>query len=240
MAITYSLRKDDSVDDEDTYRAVVQTTGTAGLEDIIERMNRPGSPLGRAEIMAVLEDYYTAIESLVLAGLTVDTPNATYIIHLAGAFKGLADSYDPNRHQVTVAVSPGSRLQTAVRERAKFTGPEQVIFQPELEEFIDLHTEARNGILTPGGMGQVLGHQLKFNPLDTYQGIYFINANGIETRVDVVGRNTPTELRFMVPIGLSAGNYTLKVKVAAPGSGGLRTGTLAIPLVVIRETRSLK
>jgi hypothetical protein len=85
---------------------------------------------------------------------------------------------------------------------------------------------------TPGGMGQIEGHRLKFDPTDAAQGIFFIAADGTETQVAIVGRNKPADLMFMVPDTLTAGEYTLEVRATIHGSTDVRTGALEAPLTV--------
>jgi hypothetical protein len=87
-------------------------------------------------------------------------------------------------------------------------------------------------VLTPGGMGKIEGHRLKFDPTDAAQGIFFIAADGTETQVAIVGRNKPADLMFMVPDTLTAGEYTLEVRAILPNRTDLRVGALEDPLVV--------
>jgi hypothetical protein len=87
-------------------------------------------------------------------------------------------------------------------------------------------------VLTPGGMGQVVDHRLKFDPTDANQGVFFVAEGGGATKVDVVGRNKPGELMFMVPAGLASGDYTLEVRATIHGSEDVRTGALDATLTV--------
>lgn len=96
---------------------------------------------------------------------------------------------------------------------------------------LDVSSDMHNGTLTPGGMGQIVGHRLKFDASDENQGIFFVAADGTATRVTVVGRNMPADLMFMVPDGLTAGEYTLEVR-AAFASNDVRSGALAVTLTV--------
>ena len=84
--------------------------------------------------------------------------------------------------------------------------------------------------LTPGGMGQLVGHRLKFDPADPNQGIFFVAPAG-EARVQVVARNKPGELIFMVP-ALPAADYTLEVRATVHSSEDVRTGALEATLTV--------
>jgi hypothetical protein len=95
----------------------------------------------------------------------------------------------------------------------------------------DLTTGEHNGAITPGEMTQLVGRRLKFDPTDSQQGLFFIAADGPETRVDKVGRNKPAELIFGIPASLTAGSYKLEVRSTLTG-GALRVGALDDLLIV--------
>jgi len=232
MTIDYVLFENHLTSDPDDYMAMVQPKGTAELEDIIERMIAQGSTVVKADILSVLEDYHSAIESMVLEGMNVNTPGANYKVIIKGVFNGNTDAYDPSRHQVRAAVSPGKRFRKAIEERAQLVKQEAQKPKPNLLAYIDLNTSARNSVLTPGGMGQIVGHRLKFDPADADQGIFFIAADSTETQVAIVGRNKPAGLMFMVPDTLTAGNYTVEVRAILPNRSDLRVGALNDPLTV--------
>jgi len=231
MSINYVLHENNLTSDPDDYMALVQPVGTAELEDVIERIVAQGSTVTRADIVSVLEDYHTAIENLVLEGVNVNTPGANYRVSIKGVFTGLTDGFDPNRHQVRAVVSAGRRFRKAVQSRAQAVKDETLVPRPNPAEFTDINTGERNSVLTPGGMAQVTGHRLKFDPADAAQGVYFVAEGGGETKVDVVGRNKPAHLMFIVPQGLAPGDYTLEVR-ATVYSEDVRTGALDAVLTV--------
>ena len=97
---------------------------------------------------------------------------------------------------------------------------------------LTFNSEARNSVLTPGGMGELVGHRLKVDPADDAQGVFFVTEDGAETKVAVLGRNKPANLMFLVPDSLTAGNYTLEVRAKIYSGEDLRVGALEVPLVV--------
>jgi hypothetical protein len=231
MTINYVLFENKLTNGSDSYAARVVPASTAGLDDLVDRMIQRGLTIARSEILSLLEDYYTAIEGLVLEGRNVITPVTNFGTSIKGNFSGQSDRFDPSRHQITATVNPGVRLRKAVEERARVVKQEAVKPRPNLLEYTDLNTVARNSTLTPGGMAQVVGHRLKFDPNDANQGIYFIAADGTETKVTIVGRNKPAELMFIVPDSLTAGDYTLEVRAIVSGDE-VRAGTLDAALTV--------
>ncbi len=89
----------------------------------------------------------------------------------------------------------------------------------------------RNSVLTAGGMGQLTGHRLKFDPADANQGIFFVAEDNSATRVEIVGRNKPGDLMFTVP-ALSPSDYRAEVRVIMSGGVQIRTGALLAMLTV--------
>ena len=232
MPIKYVLQENNLTSDPDDYMARVRPVGTAEMETIIERMIQQGSTVTRADIVSVLEDYYTAIENMLLEGMNVTTPLANFSLSIKGVFNGADDRFDPARHQLSASVTAGTRLRKTLRERAELVKEEAIQPAPNPVDYIDLNSGERNGPLTPGGMGQIIGHRLKFDPADPQQGIFFIAADGTETRVAIVGKNKPGELLFLVPDSLTSGEYRLEVRTVLKGSQDIRKGALDAALVV--------
>ena len=231
MTLAYTLHKNPLTNGANNYRGVVQFAGTVDLEGVIERMIACGSTITKADALAVLQDYHDTINDLVLQGFKVVTPGANYGISLRGNFAGQTDSFDPSRHQAAALVNPGLQFRRAIQERVQLHKQETNIPQPKLLEYVNLNNGDSNEVLTPGGPAQINGHRLKFDPADLEQGIFLLAADNTATRVDTIIRNTPNELIFMVPTGLTAGQYTLQVK-ALFGQSSRRSGLLEETLMV--------
>ena len=76
MPIHYALHENNLTSDPNDYTAYVQPVDTVEMDDVIERMIQRGLTVVKADILSVLEDYYAAIESMVLEGMNVNTPMA--------------------------------------------------------------------------------------------------------------------------------------------------------------------
>lgn len=226
MTISYTLQENRLTSDADDFMAMVHPTAKAKQEQVITRMMEQGSTVNKPDILATMEDYFSAVESLVLEGYSVTTPLANFGASIKGVFDGQSDSFDPNRHQLRASVSPGARIRATISERGQAIKGEPVTPRPNLLEFTDIISGERNSVLTPGGMAQVLGHRLKYDAGDADQGVYFVAADGTETKVDVVGLNKPGQLMLMVPASLSSGDYSLQVRAVIGVGTQVRTGSL--------------
>ncbi|GIK43023.1 MAG: hypothetical protein BroJett011_68560 [Chloroflexota bacterium] len=230
MSISYSLQKNYLTNGANNYRAVVQFNGVIDLEGIIDRMVARGTVTSKASAMAALEDYFATIESAVLDGFKVTTPMETYGISIRGNFDGQTDGFTPGRHSTEAVVSPGPRLRRAIRDKVHPQKQIATEVRPILLEYIDTNTGERDSVLTPSGLGQLAGHRLKFDPADYTQGIFLLGGEGSAIRVEIIAKNTATELIFLVPAGLAPGDYTLEVR--ALFSETIRSGSLAPTLTV--------
>jgi hypothetical protein len=161
----------------------------------------------------------------------VNLPVANFLLSIKGVFNGTDDSFDPSRHLIDVSINPPSSLLEKIRKNATVAKEEAKQNVPNLLEYIDYGSEERNSILTPGGIGQIRGHRLKFDADDDTQGIFFVAEDGAETKSTMVSRNKPADLMFLVPNDLTAGEYTLEVR-SNMGTNELRIGRLTRPLSV--------
>jgi hypothetical protein len=184
----------------------------------------------RADVLAVLDNFFTTIEGLLLLGFNVTTPGANYRVGIKGGFDGQTDSFTPGRNSVEASINPSARLRRAM-QRAQVQKQESSERLPRPLNYTDLNTGELNNRMTPGGIGRLTGYRLKFDPADANQGIFFIN--GSTTQVDVVGKNDPSELMFLVPASLTSGNYSLEIRSAIGNTAVLHTGLLADVLRVI-------
>jgi hypothetical protein len=127
-----------------------------------------------------------------------------------------------------MSFTPGPRLRRSMQQAQvqKQEGGEHL---PRPLDYTDLNSGELNSQVTPGGMAQLTGYRLKFDPSDPNQGIFFVN--GSPTRVSIVGKNGPSELMFLVPPDLTPGDYNLEVR-STMGNGTVRTGVLAETLTV--------
>lgn len=231
MAVYYSLHPNNLTGEGEVYRAVVQSSGTVNLESIIQRMVARGSTTTEADAYAALKDFFTIIQTLLLDGFRINTPMFNCGLTIKGNFNGPTDTFSPSRNWIEISITPGVDLrritQGTVQTQKQLPGEAR----PRLIRFIDLNSGERNSKLTPGGMGQIMGDRLKFDPADPSQGIFFVGADNSESRVEVVGKNINAELMFLVPATLAAGDYNLIVRTMASQST-LRTGILEAALTV--------
>jgi hypothetical protein len=231
-AIEYVIHKSTLSTLTDAYTASVCAGQPVDMEEIIERIAEHDSTVSKPDVLCVLEDFFSAVERFLIEGRNVNTPLASFRVSIKGLFNGLNDAFDPTRHRIVPRVSPGPRLRKVVDSRAEALKQEEAGKRsPRPNEYVDVNTGAHDSTLTSGGMGQILGHRLSFDPADPQQGIFFVAADSSASRVQIVGRNRPSELMFTVPV-LAPGSYTLEVRAILNDNHEVRSGRLEAALLV--------
>jgi hypothetical protein len=233
MSIHYILRRNTLATNPYPYRAAVKSVETIEFEELIEHIIARETTVGESDIRSVITDFIKVVETFVLQGMNVNTPLANFRASIKGGFDSPDDGFDPERHQVVARVSAGKRLRQTIANRARVVKeeiPEKRKPLPFL--YLDVVSGEENSTLTPGGMGRLHGHRLKFDPADATQGIFFVHSDHSETPVEVVGENLPAKLIFTVP-ALPAGDYRLTVRAVVGSSGEVRSGTLDETLTVL-------
>jgi hypothetical protein len=184
------------------------------MEDVIARMVERDSTVTKADILSVMEDFEKVLESFISEGASVVLPFANYSTSIKGVFEGQDSTFDSAKHQITINVNPGKEInKTLTKQGLTVEKQETVIPQPNLTIFTDFNSGKKNSIITPAGMGQILGHRLKFDPAVDEDGIYFVKDDNTEIKVSVVGQNKPSVLMFMIPSDLTSGDYNPQVRV---------------------------
>jgi len=211
------------------YAGRIQSRGVVELDEIAEEIAALGTTVSKPDVLNVIQHYNYIVAKLLARGETVNTPAARYRVSMKGTFTDEGDSYDPERHQLVVRVTAGPVLDKALRdaEVERYT-PDPAA--PNLLTYVDTATDERNGVITPGSMGRLIGRRLQFDPADPEQGLFFRAADGSTMRVEDVGWNKDRHLMFIVP-ALPAGDYGLELR-AVVGAQGLRTGVLGAVLHV--------
>jgi hypothetical protein len=231
MSIKFSLIPNHLTDDPSDYMAVVQDQQTRTMEDIIDEMADRGSTVTKADILSVMEDYQSVLAKFLSNGDRINTPLFKTSASISGVFEDQTDGFDRSRHYVRLNVNPGSRIGE-IAEDLPVEKVSVTKVQPVLELFKDFSTATQNDTITPGSSGEVRGSHLKLDTTDSDQGIFFIASDGTETKVDMVMRNMPANLIFMIPDSLASGEYEIEVRNTPRGHDTIRSGELGIPLVV--------
>jgi nucleoid DNA-binding protein len=172
----------------------------------------------RAAISALNEEVIAALadgRSVHIAGLcrlslslseTLPAPNAEVTPNVVVKVNIQAD------HTLREAIRSTTRMEKVVRGTKR----------PIILSFVDVASNGKDRF-TPASIGRVIGDNLKFDPSDVEQGVFFIDEDGAEVRAQVYSQTGNTGITLLVPNGLT-GSLQLAVRTRYNG-GPLRSET---------------
>lgn len=227
MTIDYALYKNKLTGADDLYAARALITISADLETIADRIVEQNSVVSRTDCIAVLEAAVAVAQSLLLEGARVNFGGLFDLYpRIKGKFDSITDHYDPSRHKLDLAASPGSRVRKYFRDNATVEKLDTILPQPLVLEYDDLGSGTKNTTVTLKKIGTIRGSRLSFNEEDPTEGIFFVGiVNFEDTKVTAIQKNKPSELVFQVPDLLPAHTY-LEVRKHFSIEGELRKGRL--------------
>jgi len=231
MPIRYKIHENSLPNRPGSHMAHVEPTYVADLEDIIERIVGHGTTVSRSDLYSALTDFTGAVEEMLREGIFVRTALVNYHVGVRGVFDGPEDGFDPSRHQVIPQTIPSRRLRRMLQDHAQVVKLGPTRRRPVVARYVDVNSGTANQTVTPCGAGRLVGQQLKYDPADRRQGVFFVAAGGAETRVELAARNMPREVIFVVP-ALEPGPYVLQVRVAFEGNEDIQVSRLEEELTV--------
>ena len=210
MAIKYYLQPNPITPDPNDQSARVVSNKVHDIDSITKEMLKRGSTITEADIRAVLNVFFSVVSDEVADGNSVNLPLVNIRSGISGVFTSITDSYDASRHIKKANLSAGIDLIRKMNE-ARVEKINVATAAPELIAFTDVNSQTNNSILTPGGIGQIVGEELKFNPANAAEGIFFIATDGTVTPATIIASRTEGKIVFSIPT-LIAGSYTLEVR----------------------------
>jgi len=211
MAIKYYLQPNPVTPDPNDQSARVLSNKVHDVDTVTKEMLKRGSTVTEADIKAVLSVFFEVVTEEVADGNNVNLPLVNIRPSITGVFANVSDNFDHSRHSKGASLSQGTLLMSKMKD-ARVEKVNQPTPTPALIEFTDVNSGTANSLLTPGGIGQVIGEELKFNPANADEGIYFIAADNTPAKVDVIASRTEGKLVFSIPAGLATGTYRLEVR----------------------------
>ncbi len=216
--LKYSLIENRLTERPDDYYAQIYVSSRMDKEAIITRMINKGTLLTRTDIIAAINSYEETIIEVLTEGSTVTTPLFNTSFSISGVFEGPMDTFDRNRHKLHINVSKGTLLRDT-QKNIKFEKMSTSSPLPQIQEVKDSVSHLVNEILTPGGVAQIYGHNLKIEGEDPACGLWFISEDGTETKAEIVIENKPSRVIVVIPY-LAAGEY--RIKIATQFANGVK------------------
>jgi len=210
MPVKYCLQSNPATPDPNDQSARVVTLGNLTEADLANEMYQRNLVTKPDVGLAMITGFLSLVGEKIAAGFAVNTALFTARPGIQGVFTDVNDNFDPARHVIRAnfQMGPLVRQQMAAATVEKIVGGDPL---PNPVAFVNQNTGALNATITPGGIGQTKGEELKFGTADT-EGVFFVNvATNAATRVAIVAKKTEGELMFLCPT-LAAATYRLEVR----------------------------
>lgn len=231
MKIKYYLVDNPMTEDPNDCRAQVTGYEAVSEEEIFNYITRKGSGITTAEVMGNYQEIIEAHEYFLELGYGINTKFLKVRPTIQGVFTDSNDSFDSSRHQIKFNSKLGKRYNQ-VAQNVKTEKVEPVSNAPVPYRFEDIASGTTNETLTPGGVADLTGTRLKFDEGDENQGIFFIATDGTSSKVSKVITKKNSQVVFMIPDALVAGEYTLEVRILPSGNKEIKKGVLEDKLSV--------
>jgi hypothetical protein len=224
--IKYFLQPNPITPDPNDQSARVKSNATLDLQGIVKLAIKRGTSLTETDLAGAATLLFEVITDEVANGNSITLPLVNIRPGIKGVFASASDSFDPSRHVKRATLSSGLLLSSKMKA-AKVEKLMAALPSPVLVEYMDINSGTTNSLLTRGGIGSITGEELKFNPGNADEGIWFVpSSGGMAVKATVVANRTEGNLVFSVPAGLPPGSYTLEVRKGYGNNAELRTGSL--------------
>ena len=220
--LKYTLVENQLTERPNDYMAQTIAVRAYDKEAIIALMLRRGTLLTRTDVLAVLNGLEETVADILKDGGTVNLPLFNTSFSISGVFEGPMDSFDGSRHKLNVNLSKSTLLRDAEKQ-VRFTKTDAAAPASAITEIKDVVSDTINHMLTPGGVIQLWGSNLKLAGDHADAGLWFVPETGEAIRAEVIVTNKPASLIAMIPTALAAGSYTLRIVTQYTGGTLLKT-----------------
>ncbi len=230
------LKKNQLTSDPNDYMASVASSGSVGVDKLIDEIISDGIELKRSTILNIITHFNNKASQKVLSGFNVNTG----LVYMRPVIKGVFynRTWDPEVNSVYISIRQGADLRKEVANTTVEILGEQS--DPlEIYSVVNQTTGKTNGTLTKGRNAEIKGSYLKIIGENEACGVTFTNTSTQETTkldmTDIV-LNEPSRLLIFVPATLAAGEYELTVTTQFTGGNNVlkepRSETYGIPVVI--------
>lgn len=233
MSLKFYLNPNPLTPDPNSLSARVVSNRVLDTEAVIKEMLRRGTTVTEADVNAVLKVMFEVITDELAEGNSVNLPLANIRPGIIGNFNGVTDTFDASRHTKRASLTAGMMLlqKMALASVEKVARPP---VSPKLDQFTDVSSGLSDSTLTPGGIGRLVGKSLKFDMANPLEGVFFVDAAGVEVKAAAFENRTENKLVFAIPQTLAPGSYILQVRKGYGTTNiTVRTGALNSSLTVV-------
>ena len=221
MSLKYFLLENLLTERTDDYSAQTHSSESYDFERFIKRMLSKGTAMTETDARAAFTLIESTVRDIIIDGGMINIPLFNTSYSISGVFDGPLDMFDPNRHKFNINITKGTLFRSLEKEVA-FEKTNAVSPQPLIQEVKDTISGKINEELTPNGVIEVRGYNIKVAGDNASVGLSFVSESGAEVKAAVFAENKPTTLIAVIP-ALAVGNWQVKVVTQYSGGAMLKT-----------------
>jgi hypothetical protein len=190
-------------------------------DKLIDLMAKGRTTLTKTDIVAAMQLYREELQRQLGEGKTVKTPTGAFFLCAAGSMNSLDEAFLPkdqtNNHEVRLHHRPDREFEDDIIAELKIEREEKPDLSTPRLKSVQSAGEEYPGTIRPGGIMQIKGLRFRFDPKESAQGLFFIDAGGAETRSPFYPMIQPSTILASVPETLAAGTYAVAIRAAVNG-----------------------
>jgi len=189
-------------------------------DELIDRMTARGTTITKTDLLAVFNLADEEISKAAANGESINLPLLNTSFSLSGVYDSAMDVFDGNRHKLNLNLTKGVLLREA-EKKVKLVKTSAVAPLPNIMEVKDFRSGTVNDRLTPDGVVEARGFNLKIDGDDPACGLWFVSEDGLQQmKAEIFIENKPSKITAFIP-GLSLGAWQIRVVTQHTGSGRL-------------------
>jgi hypothetical protein len=197
------------------------TSDVVDFDRFLDIMAKGRTTLSRTDILATMQLYKEELQKQLSEGKTVKTPTGSFYLCAAGSLESIDESYVPddqtNNHEVRLHHKVERDFEQAILTDLRIVREERPDYSSPLVERIQAAGADGTAAIKPGSIALIKGRRLRFDSKVATQGVFFVDAAGVEARSAGYPMILPSSVMAVVPEGLAAGTYTLVLRAAVNG-----------------------
>ncbi|MEA4936685.1 hypothetical protein SDC9_104816 [bioreactor metagenome] len=191
----------------------VLTKVSMNEDDLIKIAQERRTDLNATSLKSTMEILKEIAKEQIANGVSVAFGLGYFNLGVNGVFYGDDLTWKPDQHNLAVRVTPTAELREAVNS-ATVTVRGAAPVGVAISTLTDVTSGQFNSRLTPGGGVNIEGTRLRIAGENSTNGLSLINQatqESIRIPMTSVLHNEPSQLTFIVPANLPAGDYKLQL-----------------------------
>ncbi len=235
MAIQYQKKLGLTADQQAQGVSIVTSSMKFKLSDneFYEQVSQRNGKLKKSDIIAIFETAREVVLAYCNDGVGVRIPDFLDILPAVSGTQDVKGEWVKGPHK-RFHIRAAKSLLTAFQQESTLEPIPTVTIAPVIDAVEDSHSGTINSTLTVGRSAAIIGNYLKFHPLISDEGVFFVKSDGTAVRAMHYLDNKPQRLTFEVPDELKGEeSCTLEVRMRMWRNKALRTTAYPQPFMLV-------